>query len=105
MTAPDLDDRVRAFGREVFARVDRQGPVLFTKGWVDDRLMGLTMADEALKVQLFRFVDTLPYLVNDPDEIARHLREYLAEPGRKLPWWARAATRLIPQKGLAGRAL
>jgi RHH-type proline utilization regulon transcriptional repressor/proline dehydrogenase/delta 1-pyrroline-5-carboxylate dehydrogenase len=105
MTPPDLDDRVRAFGREVFARVDRQGPVLFTKGWVDDRLMGLTMADESLKVQLFRFVDTLPYLIHDPREIARHLREYLAEPGRKLPWWATAATRLIPRGGLAGRAL
>ncbi len=35
--------------------------------------MGLTMDNEALKVQLFRFVDCLPYL-HDPMEVSRHLR-------------------------------
>ncbi len=36
--------------------------------------MGLGMHDPALKVQLFRFVDTLPYL-KQPEEVSRHLRE------------------------------
>jgi RHH-type proline utilization regulon transcriptional repressor/proline dehydrogenase/delta 1-pyrroline-5-carboxylate dehydrogenase len=105
MSGSDLEARVQAYGREVFARIDRQGPVLFTRPWWDDRLMGLTMDNEALKVQLFRFVDTLPYLINDPPEIGRHLREYLVEAGRKLPWWVRAAVRFLPEKGIAGRLL
>ncbi len=105
MSRNDLETRTRTYGREIFARLDRQGPVLFTRGWLDDRLMGLTMDNEALKVQLFRFVDTLPYLINDPREIGRHLREYLNEAGDKLPWWVRAAVRFLPERGLGSRLL
>jgi RHH-type proline utilization regulon transcriptional repressor/proline dehydrogenase/delta 1-pyrroline-5-carboxylate dehydrogenase len=105
MTEAELEPLVRAFGHEVFARLDRQGPVLFTKGWWDDKLMGLTMDNEALKVQLFRFVDTLPYLIHNDREIGRHLREYLGEAGEKLPWWARAGVRVLPDGGFGGRLL
>ena len=105
MTETDLESRVRTYGREIFARIDRRGPAPFTKAWLDDRLMGLTMDNEALKVQLFRFVDTLPYLINDPKEIARHLREYLGEAGKKLPWWAWAGVTVLPDRGLGGRLL
>ena len=104
MPAADLETRTRAFGRDIFARLDRQGPVLFTRPWVEDKLMGLGMHDPALKVQLFRFVDTLPYL-NRPGEVGRHLREYLTEAGGDLPWWVRAGTKLIPSGGLGGRVL
>ena len=37
----DLDTRTKQFGREIFARLDRQGPVLFTRAWLEDKLMGL----------------------------------------------------------------
>jgi RHH-type proline utilization regulon transcriptional repressor/proline dehydrogenase/delta 1-pyrroline-5-carboxylate dehydrogenase len=100
----DLDARTRQFGREIFARLDRQGPVLFTRAWLDDKLMGLGMHDPALKVQLFRFVDTLPYL-KDPAEVSRHLREYLGEAGDDLPWWVRLGAKLIPNRGPLGGVL
>ena len=102
---PDtLEPRVQAIGREIFGRLDRGGPVLFTRNWWDDKLMGLTMGNEALKVQLFRFVDTLPYLT-DPKEVGRHLREYLTEARESLPWWVKAGIGLIPESGFAGRVL
>ena len=102
---PDtLEPRVQAIGREIFGRIDRGGPILFTRGWWDDKLMGLTMGNEALKVQLFRFVDTLPYLT-DPKEVGRHLREYLTEAKQSLPWWVKAGIGLIPEGGLAGKLL
>jgi RHH-type proline utilization regulon transcriptional repressor/proline dehydrogenase/delta 1-pyrroline-5-carboxylate dehydrogenase len=100
----ELDDRTKAFGREIFARLDRQGPILFTRPWLEDKLMGLGMHDPALKVQLFRFVDTLPYL-NEDDEVCRHLREYLTEAAEELPWWSRLGTQLIPRQGLLGKLL
>src|SRR4051812_28670606 len=99
-----LDERTRQYGREIFARLDRQGPVLFTRAWLEDKLMGLGMHDPALKVQLFRFVDTLPYLKH-PAEVSRHLREYLDEAGAELPRWVRWGTRLTPNSGLLGGAL
>jgi RHH-type transcriptional regulator, proline utilization regulon repressor / proline dehydrogenase / delta 1-pyrroline-5-carboxylate dehydrogenase len=100
----DLDIRTKDFGREIFARLDRQGPVLFTRAWLEDKLMGLGMHDPALKVQLFRFVDTLPYL-KQHEEVSRHLREYLSEAKDELPWWARWGTRFIPTGGMLGRTL
>ena len=100
----DLDERTKEYGREIFARLDRQGPVLFTRGWLEDRLMGLGMHDPALKVQLFRFVDTLPYL-KQPEDISRHLHEYLDEARDDLPRWARWGMRFIPDRGLLGRLL
>jgi RHH-type proline utilization regulon transcriptional repressor/proline dehydrogenase/delta 1-pyrroline-5-carboxylate dehydrogenase len=98
------DERTKAFGREIFARLDRQGPVLFTRPWLEDKLMGLGMHDPALKVQLFRFVDTLPYLKRDV-EVSRHLREYLHEARNELPWWSRLGTRFIPRSGILGKVL
>src|SRR5262245_66530490 len=100
----DLDARSKDYGREIFARLDRQGPILFTRAWLEDKLMGLGMHDPALKVQLFRFVDTLPYL-KQPEEVSRHLREYLSEARDELPRWARWGTKLIPNRGLLGKAL
>src|SRR5262245_5308838 len=104
MSEADLEPRVRAYGREIFARLDRQGPVPLTRAWWDDRLMGLTMDNPALKVQLFRFVDCLPYL-HDPADVGRHLREYLGEARDQLPWWARLGVRLLPTGGWGGRLL
>jgi RHH-type proline utilization regulon transcriptional repressor/proline dehydrogenase/delta 1-pyrroline-5-carboxylate dehydrogenase len=101
---PDLDARTKDFGREIFARLDRQGPVLFTRPWLEDKLMGLGMHDPALKVQLFRFVDTLPYLKEDT-EVSRHLREYLGEAGDQLPRWVRRGMAWIPQRGLLSQLL
>ncbi len=49
-----------------------------------DALMALTTADEKLKVELFRFVDALPALKSD-ESVARHLEEYLLQPGVVLP--------------------
>jgi RHH-type proline utilization regulon transcriptional repressor/proline dehydrogenase/delta 1-pyrroline-5-carboxylate dehydrogenase len=99
-----LEDRVVAYGKEIFARLDRQGPVLLTRAWWDDKLMGLSMNNEMLKVQLFRFVDTLPYLT-DPKDVGRHLKEYLNEARASLPWWVRAGINWIPEEGIAGRIL
>jgi RHH-type proline utilization regulon transcriptional repressor/proline dehydrogenase/delta 1-pyrroline-5-carboxylate dehydrogenase len=77
---------------------------LFTPRWWDDRLMSWGMGDEAVKVQLFRFVDVLPMLRSSPDAIVRHLREYFAE-AEGVPGWLRLALRLLPRRGLLGRLL
>ena len=99
MIAAEVEHRTQAYGRELFARLPMQRPLPFTPAWFDDKLMNLTMSDETLKVELFRFIDALPAL-RDHDSVALHLREYLQSAGRKLPWWARWGTKLLPQRGL-----
>ena len=47
-------------------------------------MMDWAMADERLKVELFRFVDVFPTL-RTAEEIDRHLREYFEQPGLQTP--------------------
>lgn len=104
ITAADLERRTQAYGREIFARLARGGPLPFSAAWWDERLMALTMGDEAIKVQLFRFIDVLPQL-RSPPAITRHLAEYFAEAGSHLPSWLRWLLPLMPRRGLFGRLL
>ncbi|MFN4257662.1 MAG: L-glutamate gamma-semialdehyde dehydrogenase [Gemmataceae bacterium] len=100
----DLEQLTQAVGRDLFARVGSRRPVPFGPAWWDERLMGLTMTNEALKVQLFRFVDVLPML-RSPHDISRHLREYFTEVEADLPSWVRLGLRWWPSNGIGSRLL
>jgi RHH-type proline utilization regulon transcriptional repressor/proline dehydrogenase/delta 1-pyrroline-5-carboxylate dehydrogenase len=103
-TAEGLEALTHRYGREIFARLDRPGPVPFGPAWWDERLMEWTMGDEAVKFQLFRFVDVLPML-HTSRAVTRHLREYFGEAGDRLPPWLRRGLRWLPENGLFGRLL
>jgi RHH-type proline utilization regulon transcriptional repressor/proline dehydrogenase/delta 1-pyrroline-5-carboxylate dehydrogenase len=103
-TATELESLTHDYGREIFARLRRDGPFPLTPAWLDERLMGWTMADPAVKVQLFRFIDCLP-LLRSPADITRHLREYFDEAGPHVPRWIHAGLRLLPERGRLGRLL
>src|SRR5437899_12457040 len=96
---PDREARTRAYGHEIFARLDRGAPTVFSLGWLDDLLMQWSMGDEAVKVQLFRFIDALPNL-NDPADVSRHLREYFLEAGNHVPPSLRRSLGLLPGDGV-----
>jgi RHH-type transcriptional regulator, proline utilization regulon repressor / proline dehydrogenase / delta 1-pyrroline-5-carboxylate dehydrogenase len=100
----EIERLTRAYCSEIFARLDRSNPILFSPSWWDDRLMELTMGDQAVKLQLFRFIDALPLLTSPPD-VSRHLREYFEEAGPALPGWVQRAVRWLPRKGWAGGLL
>ncbi|MBD2431211.1 MULTISPECIES: L-glutamate gamma-semialdehyde dehydrogenase [Fischerella] len=50
----------------------------------DDRMLAWAMSNPGLRVQLFRFIDTLPAL-HSKSEIAAHLQEYLGDETVELP--------------------
>jgi RHH-type proline utilization regulon transcriptional repressor/proline dehydrogenase/delta 1-pyrroline-5-carboxylate dehydrogenase len=100
----DVEARTRSYGREIFARLEGRGRLPFGPGWWDDRLMEWTMGDEAVKVQLFRFIDVLP-LLTTAEGVTRHLREYFTEAAPGLPPWMRVGLRWMPRDGWTGRLL
>ncbi len=102
MQSQELEHRTKAFGQEIFARVEGPRPILFSPAWWDERLMEGTMGDESVKVQLFRFIDVLP-LLDGEETVCRHLREYFEEAQEHLPRWARWGLRFLPQRGWAAR--
>jgi RHH-type proline utilization regulon transcriptional repressor/proline dehydrogenase/delta 1-pyrroline-5-carboxylate dehydrogenase len=85
-----LEARTREIGEYLFAHLEDDRPGFFQRRWWDDQLMQLTMRDEALKVQLFRFVDVLPML-GTSEAVVEHLREYLNQVRGNLPGTVRAA--------------
>ncbi|MDJ0636036.1 MAG: L-glutamate gamma-semialdehyde dehydrogenase [Xenococcaceae cyanobacterium MO_188.B29] len=50
----------------------------------DDRLLDWAMSNPGLRVQLFRFIDTIPAL-QSKTEVARHLQQYLSDESVELP--------------------
>src|SRR5262245_53169918 len=104
VASPDsVERRTLQIGRSLFAEVGG-GPSVLDRAWWDDRLMGLTMDDPRVKVQLFRFIDALPALKDDAS-VRRHLDEYLEEAGTTLPVALRLPLGLAPTGALGDRLL
>lgn len=80
-----IETTTQRLGKTVWQRWKRRQPSFFEQRWWDDRILGVAMADEAIKVQMFRFVDVLPRLKSHED-ITRHLQEYFEEVRHHLPW-------------------
>ena len=99
---PDVGRRTVRIGRRLLADVAR-GASMRSRAWWDDRLMDLTMSEPLVKVQLFRFIDALPALTSDA-AVRRHLEDYLAEAGDRVPWLLRLPLVLAPP-GRLGDAL
>ncbi len=98
-----IESATQRIGQEIFARAAAYRPGVFSRRYWDDRLMTRGMRDEALKVQMFRFVDVLPML-DQGDVLARHLREYFGSVADKLPILARWALWLASCTNLTARA-
>src|SRR5215475_3287791 len=73
-----LQSEIEQRGQRIFELVDKHPESLFSKAGFYQGLMTLSMRDEQLKHQLFRFVDVLPSL-RTSGEIVQHLQEYFAE--------------------------
>src|SRR5438876_7147934 len=104
MTSDRLEARTREIGRQIFARVRDEQPMVGSAGWWNEKMMGLSMRDEGVKIQLFRFVDALPAL-RSPSQISRHLKEYFAQVQERLPAVARPIVRWLPEDGWVGKTV
>ncbi len=91
-----LDPRIIARGREFFASISGESPSVFNKGWWTGKVMDWAMKNEDFKVQMFRFVDVLPYL-NTSDSLSRHIEEYFSGDDSNIPdvlKWGATKTKL-----------
>lgn len=84
MKSNDLELSVRQTGERIFKGLDDDSGSLFSKDTWYRKIMDWSMKNEHFKVQMFRFVDVLPYLQSS-SEVAKHLKEYFAESGDDMP--------------------
>jgi RHH-type proline utilization regulon transcriptional repressor/proline dehydrogenase/delta 1-pyrroline-5-carboxylate dehydrogenase len=104
MDDKSLERLIRERGREFFESVKDEESSVFNKGWWTGKVMDWSMKNEDFKVQLFRFVDVLPYL-NSSASLSRHIEEYFAGDNADIPpvlkWGAEKSGRF----GALGRAV
>ena len=100
-----LNTRISARGREFFQSISGEAPSIFNKGWWTGKVMDWAMRNEEFKVQLFRFVDVLPYL-NTSESLTKHIQEYFGGENQEIPsvlkWGVKGAGW---GKGLAGKLM
>ncbi|KAB2891814.1 MAG: L-glutamate gamma-semialdehyde dehydrogenase [Desulfobulbaceae bacterium] len=84
MDTNSLDKKITARSKEFFASISGEAPSIFNKGWWTGKVMDWSMKNENFKIQLFRFVDVLPYLTTS-ESLARHIREYFAGDDQDVP--------------------
>jgi RHH-type transcriptional regulator, proline utilization regulon repressor / proline dehydrogenase / delta 1-pyrroline-5-carboxylate dehydrogenase len=87
-TVSAYESQVQAIARQLLTDSGKGTRSLFAKmkdqlKW-DDKLLGWTMENPGLRVQMFRLIDCLPAL-STKAEIARHLQEYLGDKSVELP--------------------
>jgi RHH-type proline utilization regulon transcriptional repressor/proline dehydrogenase/delta 1-pyrroline-5-carboxylate dehydrogenase len=94
MDRRDLETKIKARGKEFFASISGEKPSIFNKGWWTGKVVDWAMRNERFKVQLFRFVDVLPYLASG-ESLGRHIEEYFAGKDEDIPgvlkWGAKSA--------------
>ena len=78
------ETRIREIGNDLFGRMKGETPGLFDKAWWSGQILEWAMKDPVFKTEMFRFVDVFPILTT-PEEIARHIQEYLLRPGVNPP--------------------
>ena len=95
METNNLDQKITQRSREFFSSISGEAPSVFNKNFWTGKVMDWCMKNEQFKVQMFRFVDVLPYL-NTSSSLTRHIKEYFAGDSDDLPailkWGARSTS-------------
>ena len=85
MDKQQIENRIEKIGTEIFQKTENvNSGNIFNKDWWYGKVMDWSMKNTQFKINMFRFVDVLPYL-NSGSEVHRHLKEYFTEGGEKLP--------------------
>jgi RHH-type transcriptional regulator, proline utilization regulon repressor / proline dehydrogenase / delta 1-pyrroline-5-carboxylate dehydrogenase len=102
MSLSSRENRCRELGRELFRRSSETSMSLFNKGFWSGKMMEWSMQNHDFKVQMFRFVDVLPTLV-DAEQVTQHLREYFLDDSVKIPGAIKAAMGVAASGSLVGK--
>jgi len=78
MNREQLEAGILARGKEFFTIIGNETPSIFNKNWWTGKVMDWSMSNEDFKVQLFRFIDVLPYLTTE-EMLNHHIRQYFSQ--------------------------
>jgi len=103
MQPPDLNERIIARGRALFAAIAGEKPSIFSSSTWTGRVIDWCLRNEEFRTSLFRFVDVFPVLKSQ-QQITGHLHQYFGEEENLPPVLATGA-RMVEMLGSLGGAL
>jgi len=103
MTDTELNDRIVARGKALFAAIADEKPSLFDKNAWMGRVLEWCMANEQFKVRMFRFVDVFPALTT-AGQLNDHIRQYFGDEQEMPPVFATGA-RMAGMLGALGGSM
>lgn len=103
-TPQEIEQQTLKLGKFLLSQMDRRRPTMLDPRWWDDKMMRQLTSDDALKTQMFRFVDVLPTLKTH-QTINRHLHEYFEEVKTHLPWAVKLGLDLTDNNPIFSRVL
>ena len=92
-STPSEEQQLQTLGRELLTKARAHKTGLLSGKFYSDALMEWSMKDPLFKVQMFRFVDAFPVLI-ETDDIYDHLQDYLSQPGVTVPAPVAAALKM-----------
>ena len=99
----DLNERIVARGKELFAGIAEEKPSLFDRRTWMGKVMEWCMQNEQFKTRLFRFVDVFPSLTTGR-LLADHIRDYFGDE-RDIPPILATGARMAGRLGAVGGAV
>lgn len=90
-----LEKNIEKFAQELFSELKENSPSRISAEALTEKIMGIAMKNEALKVSLFRFVDVLPSLPSGTSVI-EHVQEYFEPVAEYAPEILRKAIGISP---------
>ncbi|SFM93601.1 L-glutamate gamma-semialdehyde dehydrogenase [Thermodesulforhabdus norvegica] len=82
--ATALEERIYRTGKWLYELIEGESPSIFKKEYWSGKVIEWCMKDEKFKVQMFRFIDVLPYLTRT-ESVVQHLNEYFCGPDGSAP--------------------
>ncbi|MDR3555052.1 MAG: proline dehydrogenase family protein [Syntrophobacteraceae bacterium] len=81
---PDIESRIRGRGYRLYELMEGEDGSIFGRDYWAGKLFDWCMHNEAFKVQMFRFIDVFPSLV-DSNAVISHLQQYFSDPELNFP--------------------
>ncbi len=97
----ELEQKIVERGKQFFDSIRGEAPSIFNKGWWTGKVMDWCMRNESFKIQMFRFVDVLPYLTTS-ESLSRHIDEYFGKE-EEVPAVLKWGAGNVAGTGLAGK--
>lgn len=103
-SAEILEAETRRIGQEMWERLQRRRPTVFEPRWWLDHILEWAAGDEAVRLQMLRFVDALPALKTS-ESVSQHLQEFFEDVRLKSPAAPRLGLDVSEPGSMLGKAL